>query len=175
MRKWSYSNVIIPRIHLCITAIDVGCGCGRVNVCSLSHYEGGLSKDKELAGKEHNLSHCNGWYQLNIWVQPDIQRSYPLRQHDVASLSSLMVKRCWKAKILSSILSPVAMSIIYCDKHDRHYDSDYERDCPVCEENGEVSIKRNCSVCNKVFDSFNGYVSCEEHSFGEVDNYYGRN
>jgi uncharacterized Zn finger protein (UPF0148 family) len=26
------------------------------------------------------------------------------------------------------------MSIIYCHAHDKHYDSDYETNCPVCEE-----------------------------------------
>ena len=25
------------------------------------------------------------------------------------------------------------MSIIYCEKHDRRWDSDYLEDCPICE------------------------------------------
>lgn len=32
------------------------------------------------------------------------------------------------------------MSIIYCHKHDRHYDSDFEDDRPKCEE--------LCEYCN---------------------------
>lgn len=39
------------------------------------------------------------------------------------------------------------MSIIYCDKHDKHFDSDFEEDCPKCEEEcehcggeGEVAV-----------------------------------
>ena len=42
------------------------------------------------------------------------------------------------------------MSIIYCHSHNRHYDSDYQENCPVCDEvdvnteelNAEI-IKRN--------------------------------
>lgn len=29
------------------------------------------------------------------------------------------------------------MSIIYCEKHHRHYDSDYDEECPECEEECE--------------------------------------
>lgn len=29
------------------------------------------------------------------------------------------------------------MSIIYCEKHHRHYDSDFDEECPGCEEECE--------------------------------------
>lgn len=30
------------------------------------------------------------------------------------------------------------MSMMYCHTHDRHYDSDYDTDCPECEEMPET-------------------------------------
>lgn len=26
------------------------------------------------------------------------------------------------------------MSVMYCEKHDRYHDTDYDLECPVCEE-----------------------------------------
>ena len=33
------------------------------------------------------------------------------------------------------------MSMMYCHKHDRHYDSDYEDDCPECLEEYDEDLK----------------------------------
>ena len=30
------------------------------------------------------------------------------------------------------------MSMMYCHKHDNHFDSDYHTECPVCEDEPEV-------------------------------------
>ena len=34
------------------------------------------------------------------------------------------------------------MSIIYCEKHDRKWDSDFKEDCPMCENDPENEIDR---------------------------------
>jgi len=34
-----------------------------------------------------------------------------------------------------------------------------------------MSELKNCKICGKLFESENGIVSCEEHSFGEVEDY----
>jgi len=31
------------------------------------------------------------------------------------------------------------MSIEYCHNHDRHYDTDWEENCPVCEDETEYN------------------------------------
>ena len=40
------------------------------------------------------------------------------------------------------------MSIIYCEKHARRWDSDFREDCPIC-ENEEKPIEPLCTGCNK--------------------------
>ena len=37
------------------------------------------------------------------------------------------------------------MSIIYCEKHDRHWDSDFKEGCPVCEN--EPTPNEVCAYC----------------------------
>ncbi len=32
------------------------------------------------------------------------------------------------------------MSIIYCEKHDRRWDSDFKEDCPMCENEPNPSL-----------------------------------
>lgn len=47
------------------------------------------------------------------------------------------------------------MSIIYCHKHDQHFDSDYDTDCSVCEEECEV-CEGEGEVARDVFDPDSG-------------------
>jgi hypothetical protein len=57
------------------------------------------------------------------------------------------------------------MSMIYCHKHDKHYDSDYDTDCVECEN--EATEVDHCVVCGCSKEN-DEYVSCPAHSFGEV-------
>lgn len=52
------------------------------------------------------------------------------------------------------------MSIIYCHTHDRHVDTDYETDCPECEEEVEVAPgiyqSKEDYEANAAYDAANG-------------------
>ena len=51
------------------------------------------------------------------------------------------------------------MSIIYCEKHDRRWDSDKLEDCPVCESTPDV-YKDNG------YDSRDHYLQCLVEDYG---------
>lgn len=54
-----------------------------------------------------------------------------------------------------------SMSIIYCHKHDRHVDTDYDTDCPECEDE-EVEVapgiyqSKEDYEANAAYDAANG-------------------
>ncbi len=60
------------------------------------------------------------------------------------------------------------MSMIYCYKHDRHFDSDFDTECSDCEAEDDTIIKTDtCSVCGCKKD-YDKYASCTAHGFGEL-------
>lgn len=50
------------------------------------------------------------------------------------------------------------MSIIYCEKHDRKWDSDFKSSCPVC----DADEWPECAACNGY-----GYIRHEISGFSE--------